>query len=148
VLRRRAAARSTARRGATLARGGTRLAAATPGNGHDERNQQRHSERDDEAELRDSLGSALGLCDRLRDREHTAAGQRCERAALEHRSIEGHDVAAIDAHEFVAFSLHDCYAEHWLPHYAELLAAVAARGRLRTLDEVAADVALAHARWT
>ena len=57
-------------------------------------------------------------------------------------------LAAIDAHEFVAFSLHDCYADHWLPHYEELLAAVRACGRLRTLDEVAADVALAHARWT
>jgi glycosyltransferase involved in cell wall biosynthesis len=57
-------------------------------------------------------------------------------------------LAAIDAHEFVAFSLHDCYAEHWLPHYADFLAAVRARGRLRTLDQVAADVALAHARWT
>lgn len=57
-------------------------------------------------------------------------------------------LAAIDAHDFVAFGLHDCYADHWLPHYAELLAEVRARGRLRTLDEVAAEVALAHARWT
>ncbi len=57
-------------------------------------------------------------------------------------------LAAIEAHDFVAFSLHDCYAEHWLPDYAELLSAVGARGRLCTLDEVAAGVALAHARWT
>jgi len=53
----------------------------------------------------------------------------------------------IDANAFVAFSLHDCYAEFWLAHYAELLATVRERGRLRTLDEVAAEVALAHARW-
>lgn len=57
-------------------------------------------------------------------------------------------LAAIDTHDFVAFSLHDCYADHWLPHYAGFLAEVRGRGRLRTLDEVAADVALAHARWT
>ena len=49
----------------------------------------------------DSCGGAVGLCDRVRDREHAAAGQRRERAALEHRSIERHDVAAIDAHEVV-----------------------------------------------
>ena len=53
----------------------------------------------------------------------------------------------IDANAFVAVSLQDCYAEFWLTHYAEFLAAIRDRGRLRTLDEVAAEVALAHARW-
>ena len=56
-------------------------------------------------------------------------------------------LALVDADEFVAFSLHDCYADFWLPHYAEFLAEVRERGRLRTLDEVAAEVTLAHARW-
>jgi hypothetical protein len=56
-------------------------------------------------------------------------------------------LALVDTRPFVAFSLHDCYAEHWLPHYAGFLADIRARGQLRTLDEVAADVALAHARW-
>jgi peptidoglycan/xylan/chitin deacetylase (PgdA/CDA1 family) len=45
----------------------------------------------------------------------------------------------------VAFSLHDCYAPTWLPGYPELLRKVAGLGRLRTLDEVAADVLLGHA---
>lgn len=43
------------------------------------------------------------------------------------------------------FSLHDCYGPTWLADYPELLRKVADRGRLRTLDEVAADVLLSHA---
>lgn len=54
----------------------------------------------------------------------------------------------IDAHSFVAFSLHDCYADRWLPHYADFLRELRDRGCFRTLDQVAADVALSHARWT
>jgi hypothetical protein len=56
-------------------------------------------------------------------------------------------LALIDAHPFVAFSLHDCYADRWLDHYEDFLGAIRDRGRFRTLDEVAADVAFRHARW-
>ncbi len=42
-------------------------------------------------------------------------------------------------------SLHDCYADLWLPYYAELLAKLQDLGSLRTLDEVANRVWLAHA---
>jgi hypothetical protein len=52
-------------------------------------------------------------------------------------------MAAITAHDFVAFSLHDCYAPHWLPAYESLLQAIAPLARLRTLDEVSAEVYLA-----
>ena len=41
--------------------------------------------------------------------------------------------------------LHDCYADHWLPHYERLLERLAAAAPLRTLDQIAAEVALAHA---
>ena len=44
-----------------------------------------------------------------------------------------------------AFSLHDCYADHWLGGYERLLRAVGELGRLRTVDEVAADVLLEQA---
>jgi hypothetical protein len=44
-----------------------------------------------------------------------------------------------------AFSLHDCYGQHWLPDYPSFLRRVSERGRFRTLDEVAADVLLRHA---
>jgi hypothetical protein len=43
------------------------------------------------------------------------------------------------------FSLHDCYAPGWLPDYAELLRKVADLGRIRSLDEVAAEVLLGEA---
>lgn len=48
---------------------------------------------------------------------------------------------------FAAFSLHDCYGPFWLPRYEQLLDRVQELGRLRTLDEVAADAVLAAAEW-
>jgi hypothetical protein len=51
----------------------------------------------------------------------------------------------VESTEFVAFCLHDCYAPLWLPRYRKLLEALRERGRLRTLDEVAADVTLESA---
>jgi hypothetical protein len=41
--------------------------------------------------------------------------------------------------------LHDCYAEFWLAHYDEFLRDIRKLARLRTLDEVAADMFLAGA---
>lgn len=52
---------------------------------------------------------------------------------------------AIRQRYFVAFSLHDCYAQHWLPHYEDLLRDISKLARLRTLDEVASDMFLAGA---
>ena len=46
----------------------------------------------------------------------------------------------IEQNDFVAFSLHDCYADFWLPHYKTLLQKIKQAGNLRTLDEVAADM--------
>jgi hypothetical protein len=48
-------------------------------------------------------------------------------------------------YNFVAFSLHDCYARYWLPHYEDFLREITAIGTLRTLDEVAGDLFLAAA---
>lgn len=45
--------------------------------------------------------------------------------------------------DFVALSLHDAYADHWLPYYGRLLEELKALGQLKTLDEVAADMYLA-----
>ena len=45
--------------------------------------------------------------------------------------------------DFVAISLHDCYASHWLPHYKQFLTELLAMGRLRTMDDVASDLYLA-----
>lgn len=51
-------------------------------------------------------------------------------------------LAEIEAAQFVAFGLHDCYAPFWLPHYPRLLERVQAMGTLATLDAIAADAAL------
>jgi hypothetical protein len=52
------------------------------------------------------------------------------------------EVASADC---AALSLHDCYGEHWLGRYRELLSMLGDLGRLRTLDDVAAEVVLRNA---
>lgn len=47
---------------------------------------------------------------------------------------------------FVAFSLHDCYAGHWLPHYREFLEKIRGTGRFKTLDAVAGEVILGSSK--
>lgn len=46
---------------------------------------------------------------------------------------------------FVAFSLHDCYSQHWLPHYRQFLGKIAKMGKFKTLDEVSGEMVLANA---
>lgn len=52
-------------------------------------------------------------------------------------------IELVRAREFVVVSLHDCYASHWLPGYQRFLDDLTKLARLRTLDEVAADLFLA-----
>jgi hypothetical protein len=58
--------------------------------------------------------------------------ERWERKAL----------GVIAAADNVAFSLHDCYAEWWLPSYAAFLERIRGLGAFRTLDEIAAETYL------
>ena len=51
-------------------------------------------------------------------------------------------IETIKQHEFVAFSLHDCYADYWLLHYREFLKKVRDMGKFKTLNEVADRVFL------
>ena len=51
----------------------------------------------------------------------------------------------IKENDFVAFCLHDCYADFWLPHYKELLQNIRRLGKLKTLNEVSNEVILANA---
>jgi hypothetical protein len=51
----------------------------------------------------------------------------------------------IGRNDFVAFSLHDCYAQYWLPPYGEFLKKVGALGAFATLDQVAGDAIFAGA---
>ena len=46
---------------------------------------------------------------------------------------------------FIAICLHDCYSRHWLPRYAGFLKKLSALGKLKTMNEVAAEIALSSA---
>jgi len=51
----------------------------------------------------------------------------------------------VERARFTAFGLHDCYGHLWLPRYADLLEKLRSRARLRTLDDVSADVVMSAA---
>jgi hypothetical protein len=53
---------------------------------------------------------------------------------------------AIRQNNFVAFSLHDCYAHLWLPHYESFLEKIRPLGKFKTLNEVANEVTFAEAK--
>jgi hypothetical protein len=50
----------------------------------------------------------------------------------------------IKENDFVAFCLHDCYADFWLPRYKEFLQNIRRLGKLKTLNEVSNEVILAN----
>jgi hypothetical protein len=54
-------------------------------------------------------------------------------------------MASIEQNAFIAFGLHDCYAELWLPRYREFLPKIAGLGAFKTLDQVANETILANA---
>jgi hypothetical protein len=64
------------------------------------------------------------------------------RGAMSFGDWEQRALQLISDRDFVAISLHDCYAPLWLDRYRDFLRQVAALGELRTLDEVAAEVTL------
>ena len=49
----------------------------------------------------------------------------------------------VESSDFVAFSLHDCYGEFWLPYYQRFLEKLKGLGQLKTFNEVANEVTLA-----
>jgi hypothetical protein len=54
-------------------------------------------------------------------------------------------VDEIRSRDFVAFGLHDCYADLWLPHYARFLEKISRLRTLKTLDAIADETILASA---
>ncbi len=61
---------------------------------------------------------------------------------LTYEEWEQRAIGIIEQYEFVAFSLHDCYAPYWLANYREFLNKISGRGTLKTLNEVANEVIL------
>jgi glycosyltransferase involved in cell wall biosynthesis len=64
---------------------------------------------------------------------------------LRYEEWENMAIETIKSNYFVAFGLHDCYAQYWLPHYGEFLKKISSLGTLRTMNEVAGDVIIGSA---
>jgi hypothetical protein len=58
---------------------------------------------------------------------------------------ESRALTIIERNDFVAFGLHDCYADFWLPHYRTFLKKISGLGKFKTLDAVANETLFAHA---
>ena len=67
------------------------------------------------------------------------------KSAMRYEDWEAQLLAEIERSDFIAFGLHDCYADLWLPHYRSLLEKLSRLGALTTLDAVADDTILAAA---
>jgi hypothetical protein len=67
------------------------------------------------------------------------------KAAMPFSEWERRLIAEIENSEFLAFGMHDCYADLWLPHYPALLEKIARLGEIRTFDAVADDAIFAGA---
>ena len=67
------------------------------------------------------------------------------RDGLAYEAWEAEALATIEENRFVAFGLHDCYGEFWLPRYAAFLKKVRRLGRLMTMNQVADEVFLRNA---
>jgi hypothetical protein len=59
------------------------------------------------------------------------------RSGQSYKEWEKHALLRIEKSSFIAFSLHDCYASFWLPHYREFLEKIRRMGTLKTLQDVA-----------
>jgi peptidoglycan/xylan/chitin deacetylase (PgdA/CDA1 family) len=67
------------------------------------------------------------------------------RSRMRYEDWEKDAIVRIQQAQFAAFSMHDCYAGFWLPHYKQFLQRITGLGRLCTLDEVAGRMALSSA---
>ncbi|HLX28337.1 MAG TPA: hypothetical protein VKV24_07620 [Casimicrobiaceae bacterium] len=61
------------------------------------------------------------------------------------REWERRLVDEIRGRDFVAFGLHDCYADLWLSHYPKFLETISKLGAITTLDAIADETILASA---
>jgi hypothetical protein len=64
---------------------------------------------------------------------------------MSYEAWEGEAIASIESRRFVAFGLHDCYGQFWLPYYADFLAKISTMGKLMTMNQVADRLFLENA---
>jgi hypothetical protein len=67
------------------------------------------------------------------------------KSGMQFHDWEKRIVNEIGGRDFVAFGLHDCYADLWLPHYLAFLEKISRLGTLKTLDTVADETILGSA---
>jgi hypothetical protein len=67
------------------------------------------------------------------------------RSSMDWQAWEKQALDAIDRSDFIAFSMHDCYSQFWLPHYQSFLDKVCSLGRLQTMNEVLNQTLMSHA---
>jgi hypothetical protein len=67
------------------------------------------------------------------------------RSGMRYSEWEERAWKTIAENDFVAFSLHDCYAPFWLPNYAEFLQKILALGSLQTMNRIASEEAFSIA---
>lgn len=61
------------------------------------------------------------------------------RRTVKYEDWERSAIESIKRNRFVAFCLHDCYANYWLSDYERFLGMIVGLGKLKTLDEVAKE---------
>ena len=65
---------------------------------------------------------------------------------ISYEEWESKAIETIEENDFVAFCLHDCYGNFWLPHYKNFLSKIQNKGKFKTFNQVADEMFLANAR--
>jgi hypothetical protein len=66
------------------------------------------------------------------------------RGTQTYQDWEGFALKTIQENDFVAFSLHDCYAKFWLSNYQTFLEKIVNMAELKTMNQIASDVFLGN----
>ncbi len=65
---------------------------------------------------------------------------------MNYKDWERMAIDRIKQNDFIAFCLHDCYADYWLPYYKEFLRKLTDLGTLKTLNEISSEISLMSSR--
>jgi hypothetical protein len=58
---------------------------------------------------------------------------------ISYQDWEDKAIRTVEENDFVAFCLHDCYAQFWLPHYKNFLNKIHNLGKFKTFNQVAEE---------
>ncbi len=63
---------------------------------------------------------------------------------VSYQDWEDRAIRTVEENDFVAFCLHDCYAQYWLPHYKSFLNKISELGKFKTFNQVAEEEFLSN----